>query len=61
MSHFSLQHITAYILIVLDKDLVQNLPFYDFGVSQAIEDMLKWLLIKINNMIEVQHEDLRKR
>ena len=54
-------HLPRYVLIVLDKDLVQNIGTYDFGVSRIIEDMVKWLLININLVIEVRKEDVIKK
>ena len=54
-------HLPRYVLIFLDKDLIQNLGIFDFGVSRAIEDMLKWLLVNINNIIEVRKSDLAKK
>ena len=54
-------HLPRYLLIMLDKDLLQNLGIYDYGLSKTIEVMLKWLLININMMIEVRKQDLMKK
>ena len=47
-----------YIIITLDKDLIQSADLFDYGVSRIIEDTLKWLLININMVIEMRKEDL---
>ena len=54
-------HLPQYMLMILDKDLVVNLGMYDYGISRAIEDMLKWLIINLNNMVEVRKQDLQKK
>ena len=54
------QHLPRYVLI-FDKDLLANIGFYDFGVSKVIEDMIKWIFINLNSMIEVCKADLIKK
>ena len=51
-------HLPRYVVILLDKDFIENIRIFDYGVSEAFETMLKWLLININNMIEVRKSDL---
>ena len=55
------QHLPRYIVILLDKDLVHEANVFDFGVSETLEDIIKWLLININRCVELRKEDLRGR
>ena len=54
-------HLPRYILIIMDKDLIENAQVYDFGVSHTFEDLMKWLLINFNNMIEIRKDLIKKR
>ena len=47
-----------YILIMLDKDLITSAELFNYGVLQTMEDTLKWLLKKINQVIETRKQDL---
>ena len=55
------QHLPCYIVILLDKDLVHEANVFDFGVSETLEDIIKWLLINVNRCVELRKEDLRGR
>ena len=54
-------NVPRYILIILDKDLIQNAELTDFEFTRTLEDTLKWILININCMIETRKEDLDKK
>ena len=43
-----------YLIIMLDKDLIVEMKLFDYGVTRTLEDLLKWLLINVNNSIEVR-------
>ena len=53
LNRHDVPYLPRYLMIFLDKDLITNARVYDFGVTQTFEDTLKWLLININQMIEV--------
>ena len=48
-------------MIFIDKDLITNAGVYDFSVTRTIEDTLKWLLININQTIEVRKHDIMSK
>ena len=54
-------YLPRYLLIILDKDLVASTELYDFGISRALEDTIKWLLINVNNAIEIRKQALIKK
>ena len=51
-------HLPRYILIILDKDLLENITVLDFGISKTIEDVIKQFLINFNQAIEVRKDDI---
>ena len=51
-------HLTRYIMIFLDKDLITAANVFDYGVSRTFEDTIKWLLINLNAIIETRKDDL---
>ena len=51
-------HLPRYILIILDKDLLENITVLDFGISKTIEDIIKQFLINFNQAIEVRKDDI---
>ena len=53
-------HLPKFIIITLDKDVIESAKVFDYGVSRTPEDTLKWLLIKINPAIEERKENLLK-
>ena len=54
-------HLPRYLVVMLDKDLIEAAKVYDYGVSRTLEDTLKWLLININQCIELRKSDLTKK
>ena len=51
-------YLPRYVIIMLDKDLINNIGLFDYGESRSIEDTLKWLLININRVFELRKTDL---
>ena len=51
-------YIPRYILMVIDKDLIASLGFFDYGVTRAIEDKLKWIIEDINERINDRKKEL---
>ena len=51
-------HLPRYVLIMMDKDFIENINIFDYGAAQAFKDMMKWLLINLNNLIETRKSDL---
>ena len=51
-------HLPRYILVILDKDLIENITVLDFGISKTMEDVIKWLLINFNQAIKVRKDDI---
>ena len=51
-------HLPRYVIILLDKDIIVYIDHFDFSISKTIEDVLKWLLININQAIETRKQDL---
>ena len=52
------KYLPKYILIMPDKDIIENIGVYDFGIADTIEDCIKWLLININRYLELHKEDM---
>ena len=52
------KYLPKYILIMLDKDIIDNIGVYDFGIADTIKDCIKWLLININHYLELHTEDM---
>ena len=52
-------HLLRYLLVIPDKDLVKEANVFDYGVTRILEDIIKYLLININQAIEVHKEDLK--
>ena len=46
---------------MLDKDLVQYVQVFDYGVSCTFGDTLKWLLINIDRCVEIQKKSMRTK
>ena len=45
-------------MIVVDYHIVESVNVYDFGASTIFTDVLKWLLININNALEYREQQL---
>ena len=54
-------YLPHYLVIVLNKDLIQSAELFNYGVSRTIEDTLKWFLVNVNSVIETRKEDLSKK
>ena len=54
-------HLPRYVIIVIDSDLISSLRVFDYGISRAMEDRLKWLVVNLNEMVEDRRKDLLKK
>ena len=51
-------YLPSYIIIALDKDMVEDTNFGGFGCKTIFENDLSWLCDKINEDIELRRQDL---
>ena len=54
-------YLPKYLIIVLDQDLITEAAVFDYGVTHTLEDIMKWLLINFNLVIETRKQDLMTR
>ena len=54
-------HLPKCLIIILDRNVIENSKVFDYGASQIFADILKWLLININLVIEERKENLLKQ
>ena len=55
----SKEKLPRYVLVMLDKDLIQNLNYFDYGEYNMFTMCLKWLVKNIGRVFEERREDLR--
>ena len=53
-------HLPRYILLMLDKDVVENIQFGGFGCKIIFECTIEWLSSRIKNAINTRKEDLKQ-
>ena len=51
-------HLPRYIIMVLDKDLIEGINFYEHGESMVIGRMVNWISREIGQALEARSEDL---
>ena len=54
----SKERLPKYVLILLDKDLIESLDYFVFGISEALDDCVSWLVKQVNKLFEIRCEDL---
>ena len=55
------ERLPKYVLMMLDKDLIENLDYFDFGVTEILDDCLYWLVKEINKIFEIRRDDLKSK
>ena len=55
-------HLPKYIIIMLDKDILEGMiTCLEEFLKQILKKSLKWLITQINRMLKAQHEDLKAK
>ena len=57
----SKERLPKYLLIILDKDLLQELNYFEFGLTEALEECLFWLVKQFDKVFEIHRDDLRRK
>ena len=55
------QRLPKYILIAIDKDLIESLKSFDFGAQILMEDAVSWLVEKLDKALYWRKEDIRSK
>ena len=53
------ERLPKYVVILLDKDLIESLDYFDFGISEALEECVFWLIKEVNKLFEIRRDDIR--
>ena len=53
------EKLPRYIIIILDKDIIEEAFFYDFGVKYILKNLITWIQRNIDLCIETCKEDIR--
>ena len=51
----------SFIVLVLDKDLIEQLGTFEYGMKQMLEDGLKWLMKHIRRSIDIRIDDIMQK
>ena len=54
-------HLPRYLLIFLDHEMVEAANIFDYGAAETFRDLIKWLLININEALEYRKSGLLKK
>ena len=54
-------HLPKYILLVPDKDLLEAIDFFNFGITKILGTCLNWLAKQFERMLESRHENIFKK
>ena len=52
------EHLPKYIIMVLDRDLIDMINRFDFGISTQLERCVKWLAIQMERTLSARREQL---
>ena len=55
----SKERLPKYVLILVDKDLIENLNYFEYGIADVLDDCMLWFVHEINKIFELKHEDLQ--
>ena len=51
-------HLPRYILMILDKDLIEAVSYFDYGETRVLGDTTNWIAKELEHSIESRIEDL---
>ena len=57
----SKEHLPKYVLVLLDKDLIENLNYFEYGISELLDTCVYWLVKEFNRMFEARREDIHQK
>ena len=55
------EKLPKYVLLVLDGDLIKNLNFFAFGMTEMFEKAIDWLVKNLMKMFDRRRDDLKSR
>ena len=47
-----------YVFVVINKDILQEINYFDFGVADLLDECMQWLVKQFDKIFEIQREDL---
>ena len=50
-----------YVLIMLDKDLIEYFNYYEYSMGDMLTDTLKWLVKELMKQFDIRRDDLRTK
>ena len=51
----------TFIIIIMDKDFVENMRYLEYGIKKMLEDGLKWVMNQIRRMIDIRINNLMSK
>ena len=57
----SKEQLPKYVLVVMDKDLIENVNYFEFGLADIMDECVFWMVKEANKLFEIRREDLRRR
>ena len=55
------ERLPKYVVVLLDKDLIENLDYFDYGIAEVLDECVYWLVKEINKAFETRRDDLRSK
>ena len=55
----SKEKLPKYLVVFIDKDLIEALDYFEYGITEALDECMLWMVKQTSRLFEIRHEDIR--